>query len=285
MAFPTLLNHCHHAKAPEPVELDHQATYCMSAAHRNCPVFLRSFAAPLPPQISAIPQSPLRKGVVLWGVMTAVVASLTVFLLFGGWDWANATMWFAEPIASNTPSFVLQPTTTPLLPAAGREPTQTPPPTNPTLEEAVGGITITFTSSPQPVGSATPRPQATQAATSCSRPSGWVQYIVRTGDTLSSISEAFGISVAQLQSANCLGSSTKIYTGQILWVPNRPTVTLKPTQPIDTPTFTPTLTDTLPPSNTPTPTLHPTDTLVPTDTPLPTDTPEPTATDEGTIEL
>jgi LysM repeat protein len=122
--------------------------------------------------------------------------------------------------------------------------------------------------------------------TSCGRPPGWVQYVVRSGDTLSSISEAYGITIAQLQSANCL-STTKIYTGQILWVPNVPTATPKPTdEPTDPPTFTPTLTHTPLPTDTPTNTPPPTDTPLPTDTPPPpTDTPEPTSTDEGTIEL
>ena len=109
----------------------------------------------------------------------------------------------------------------------------------------------------------------------CGPPSGWVYYIVKKGDTLYSIGRAYGVSVSQLQRANCLGSSTTIRIGQKLYVPN-----VTPIQPSSTPTIykspspEPTLTHTqLPPSATPTlipPSLTP---MPPTNTPtIPTDT-------------
>jgi len=150
----------------------------------------------------------------------------------------------------------------------------------------------------------------------CGPPMGWVIYIVQSGDTLYRLSLAYGVTVAQLQVANCLGSSTLLHVGQRLYVPNVPTrtpvytFTLTPTiTPTETPsptlpswTPTPTATSPVPPSLTPTPTPTltetplPTKTAVPTetetplpspsetplppsDTPTPTDTPAPTATD------
>jgi LysM repeat protein len=268
MGYPTILNHCHHARKPEPVDLSHQATYCMTAAHRNCPVFMRSFAAPLPPEISALPKSPVRRNLAIWGLMTTLVAAISLFLFFGGWEWARANIWFAEPAFTNTPSFILNPSTTPLSPQASPTSTRTPLPATPTLEEPTAVITstITETQTPNPIATATPRPPATQPPTACSHPSGWIVYIVRSGDTLASIGAAYNVSVAQLQAANCMGSSTKIFTGQSLWVPNVPTVTTQPFNP--TPTNTPTTTNTPVPSNTP----------IPTDTPLPTNTLVPTIT-------
>ena len=60
----------------------------------------------------------------------------------------------------------------------------------------------------------------------CGPPAGWVRnYIVRPGDTLFRIALAYNITYPQLQRANCMGSSTAIYTGQRLWVPNVPTRT------------------------------------------------------------
>jgi spore germination protein len=53
-------------------------------------------------------------------------------------------------------------------------------------------------------------------------------YIVRPGDTLFRIALSYNISSPQLQRANCMGSSTTIYTGQRLWVPNVPTRTPVP---------------------------------------------------------
>jgi LysM repeat protein len=63
----------------------------------------------------------------------------------------------------------------------------------------------------------------------CGPPAGWVKnYIVKPGDNLYRIALSYGITYPQLQRANCMGSSTTIYTGQRLWVPNIPTRTPVP---------------------------------------------------------
>jgi LysM repeat protein len=81
----------------------------------------------------------------------------------------------------------------------------------------------------------------------CGPPAGWVKnYIVQPGDTLFRIAVSYNITYPQLQRGNCMGSSTVIYTGQRLWVPNipirtpTPGVTIIPTFPSETPlpTFT-----------------------------------------------
>ena len=86
----------------------------------------------------------------------------------------------------------------------------------------------------------------------CGPPAGYVKrYVVQPGDTLYRIALSFGISYQQLQRANCMGSSTTIFTGQLLWVPNVPTRTPIPgvTNIPDFPTNTPVPTFTA--SNTP----------------------------------
>jgi LysM repeat protein len=126
----------------------------------------------------------------------------------------------------------------------------------------------------------------------CGPPSGWVYYIVKKGDTLYSIGRAYGVSVSQLQRANCLRSSTTIRIGQKLYVPNvtpiqpsatptiykspspEPSLTQTPLPPSASPTLIPPSLTPIPPTDTPVP---PTNTPVPpTDTPVtPTDTPVP----------
>jgi LysM repeat protein len=119
----------------------------------------------------------------------------------------------------------------------------------------------------------------------CGAPAGWIRYTVQTGDTLFRLSRELGVSVAQLQSANCLGSSTLIRAGQALYVPFLPS---RPVSPSSTPTQvpasptsvpasptvipeTPTITLTSPP---PSPTLPPpTATIPPTPSPAPTEPP------------
>ena len=159
-----------------------------------------------------------------------------------------------------------------------------------------GTLAETATSATTPAGTATATLTPSDVATDdvrgsqpkptkikCGPPPGWVIYVVRYGDTLYSLGLAFGVSVRQLQTANCMGSSALIRTGQNLWVPNVPTRTPSPapahtgtptqvpsaTAPSDTPP--PSATPTLPP--TPTGTAIPSDTAVPTNTAVPTDTP------------
>jgi LysM repeat protein len=129
----------------------------------------------------------------------------------------------------------------------------------------------------------------------CGAPSGWIRYTVQSGDTLFQLSRELGVSVAQLQNANCLGSSTLIRAGQTLYVPflpsrpvsPSPTPTQAPASPTSVPASptviseTPTITLTSPP---PSPTLPPpTATTLPTPSPAPTEPPPlPTETAEPT---
>jgi len=63
----------------------------------------------------------------------------------------------------------------------------------------------------------------------CGPPATWVRnYIVQPGDTLFRIALSYNITYPQLQRGNCMGSSTTIYTGQRLWVPNIPARTPTP---------------------------------------------------------
>lgn len=121
-------------------------------------------------------------------------------------------------------------------------------------------------------------PLPTNTILACGAPAGWIQYTVRSGDTLFKISQLYRTTVSQLQQANCLGGSTTIFTGQKLWVPNVPTSTPAITATIITlefatatpePSATPQPTNTIEPSATPVP---------PTSTPTPTPTPPPTPT-------
>jgi LysM repeat protein len=127
----------------------------------------------------------------------------------------------------------------------------------------------------------------TDVVAECGPPAGWVFYTVKAGDTLSLLGRLFGVTVAELQFANCLGSSTLIRVGQKLYVPNVPTQT-PVVFPTDTTEPQPSNTATLPPSPTIVLTLTPTPPFTATPTPsptitslptqLPTETPTPTET-------
>jgi LysM repeat protein len=55
----------------------------------------------------------------------------------------------------------------------------------------------------------------------CIPPKGWIAHTVKKGENLFRIGLAFEVSVAELQSANCLGNATLIQVGQIIYVPDR----------------------------------------------------------------
>ncbi|NQU30601.1 MAG: LysM peptidoglycan-binding domain-containing protein, partial [Anaerolineae bacterium] len=103
----------------------------------------------------------------------------------------------------------------------------------------------------------------------CGVPAGWITYTVKSGDNLFRIGLAYRVTVADLQSANCLGYSTGIIIGKNIYVPNVPTSTPAITNTL-MPTATHTSTSTTQP---PTQTSTATATMaLPTNTPAPTNT-------------
>jgi len=60
----------------------------------------------------------------------------------------------------------------------------------------------------------------TYSSGNCGSTYGWVDsYIVQPGDTLYQVASMHYTTVSAMQKANCLGTSTNIYTGNRLWVP------------------------------------------------------------------
>jgi LysM repeat protein len=82
-----------------------------------------------------------------------------------------------------------------------------------------------------------PAQPATLPTAQCGPPPGWMFYTVRVYDTLNYLSQLFGVTVAELQFANCIEGSTIIRVGQQVYVPNVPTRVVPPNIPY--PTYTP----------------------------------------------
>ncbi len=126
---------------------------------------------------------------------------------------------------------------------------------------------------------------STAVVVTCSPPFNWVKrHVVQPGENLYRIALAYGLTYPQLQQGNCMGASITIYIGQLLWVPNIPTLTPLPgataTIRLSTSTASPTPTQTFVSTATQMPTL--TATFMPTASPQPTITntvpPAPTVT-------
>ncbi len=113
------------------------------------------------------------------------------------------------------------PTDTPLASETSAEtptPSMTPP----------ADIGIIGPSGTEMFVSVTPGPETgfttDESATPCVPRSGWVVYIVQQGDTLFSISRQVGLTVSELQAANCLPDPSTIYSGQVIFIPPGKTV-------------------------------------------------------------
>ncbi len=71
----------------------------------------------------------------------------------------------------------------------------------------------------QPGVSPSTVPGGVNAGGQCIVPNGWVAYTIQAGDTLADIAATYGLTAAQLASANCLPNPDLIYEGQVIAVP------------------------------------------------------------------
>jgi len=55
--------------------------------------------------------------------------------------------------------------------------------------------------------------------TGCQVLKGWNSYIVQQGDTLFSIARQSGLTLTQLQQANCIANPSAIFYGQVIFIP------------------------------------------------------------------
>ncbi|MFZ5810130.1 MAG: LysM peptidoglycan-binding domain-containing protein [Chloroflexota bacterium] len=160
-------------------------------------------------------------GIVAWAVsLVLVVGSLILSLVEGGMFQAQAS---PSPVISESETAtrledttVAEPTST-HTPPASRTPTPTPTVSPTELPSSTVTSTPTETAAPRKR-----KPTSTEATARCGPPASWVIYKVRQGDTLYSISQRTGASIAALQLANCMGTSTTVRTGQNIYVPHLP---------------------------------------------------------------
>jgi len=310
--FPSDRNRCYRLSKSRAISLDHQSSYCLSANYPACPIYQMQEPKPLA-FTNLSPPSSILANPFFWPIIVMILAFLSMIglFLYARSIWGNNLNFnlFAQELSKYTQIQLLDapkrsglPTITRFVPPPTFTPTETLSPTataTDTPAPTVLAETITFTPSltkrpivdTQTAPTSTPYPSATVCA---GPPYGWSRYTVRYGDTLNSIAIAQGVSMAQLQAANCLGNSIYIYVGQTLYVPYAATRVFIPTsthtsipsptktrRPTSTKTSIPpaTHTITVPPSDTPVP--PPSDTPVPppsdTPVPLPSDTPVPPA--------
>ncbi len=284
LSFPSGSNLCYHAKPLASPSMEYQRLVCLKARqHTLCPVFTRSELAPLPPEVIGSSANILLFGTPIRKRLLLLILLGVVVLILGGFG----LWWLLNNPASRNPALpgsAGSPTpTTSAIPLATEPFSVTVIPITPNVDISLTPYTDTPLASANATGTGqalltptlpglTPLPIHTQVA--CGAPYTWVAYIVRSGDTLSSLSLRYRVTVAELQRANCLGGSSILHTGELLYVPHTVPLVPTPTQPIVLlPTFTPTDTQVyIPPTDTATQPPVDTATEIPT-IEVPTDTP------------
>ncbi len=192
----------------------------------------------------------------LWGIIIALIS--IIFILVG------VSLSLAEGKTNLPKTSVPQTTTTPtsrLFTPLSFSPTSPDPALSQTPIQDSPTPMILAQTSAQPQDTSTPdlasptsgkQPTRTKAAASatasCGAPSGWVRYTVVKGDTLFRLGQAYGVTVPEIQKANCMGDQALLKVGQKLYLPPGPTRRPPATQapPANTATSLPTVPTSLP---------------------------------------
>ncbi len=200
-----------------------QELVCLTAAHVNCPRYLRGVllaATPAPPP----PRQPIATAVIAATLVlaAAIAASFGFLAVRGSFSLPVSSPALIAVVASPSPAPIPSPTV-----AASALPT--PSPTSAPTPTPTPSATPTPTSTPTPTPSpptATPRPTPKPTATSdryalltkCpSTPDCWI-YVIRAGDNLQSIANWFGVSYSRMLDMNP-GLTIPIHAGDHLRIP------------------------------------------------------------------
>lgn len=263
LQFPSEGNFCYNLKPIKPISRTHQSDYCLTDGYEACPLFAKEEGTGIPSGIiSPIYRRRQERRIFFGSLAFIFILGLVMILrtqmknvvsIFDGFLMA------ADSTEESTPPLSFTST------AANAVSNPLPSPSITETEFA----TPTFVAAKISSGEL------------CPPPTDWVPYTVKPTDSIFRLSIIYGVSVEELQSANCLGESTYLRSGQEIFVPPLPTDTPEPARtatpsPSPTPTvfyvtFTPTSTEKSQPPRPPKPTNTP-----PPPTPKPTNTPNPT---------
>lgn len=213
-------NRCVAMVEPVPQSSRQQELVCLTAAHINCPRFLRGLllaGAEVPKPVRE-PISPAVIGASIV-LVAALAASFGFLVVRGGFDLplrsAQPSLVAIAPVASPSPADGATPA--PVVTASpSPSSSSTPAPT------ATPATTPAVTPAPTATGTATPTPSSDRYAllTRCPTTSDCWIYVIRSGDNLRSIANYFGVSYERVLDMNPdLGDPANVRPGYRLRIP------------------------------------------------------------------
>ena len=270
--FPSEGNYCYHARPVSPVNGEHQASYCLTGQHVDCPIYTARQLKPLPAAIAA----PAVRGKQVRRVLAfAFVPVILVIMALLG-SWLEGTVVASQWRDIFTPSAGMQlPFAIPQTGLFGNQPATSSTPYLPLVT----------------TNNANQLSTSQVLAGNCPIPAGWSPYTLKETDSFFRLGVLYGISINTLKTSNCLISQAVVQAGTVIFLPipatSTPTVTASSTRQVVLPTentgnenalppVRPQPTSrivTLPPTLTPLPTSIPTTAIPPTQTPPPFATP------------
>ena len=195
LGYPSAWNYCHRAKPIAVAGLDHQRTYCLSAKHMLCPLFLEPEGTPMPAELQAQDLEPHRRSRAMRTTVSALVV-LAVLVAVVVWQGIARGFFFL-------PSQPGESTSTPMLTELPVSPSETI-------------ITMTLTSSVTP-----PEPSPTLFLTDTLLPTATTQPVLKLeletplglnkefiihrvvdGESQDLLANRFGTTLAQIQAVN-----------------------------------------------------------------------------------
>lgn len=222
LPYPSKENVCHHAAPIQPARGTYQYQYCLTPEHTTCPLFQSATPIPMPDALATpfTTATTRRRLVALLGIpiLLALIASLSfVWKAYGYRIFSSGSIPGTGEITTSNNSLLISRTLN-----------------SPSLN------TLVLTSGPTRVN--------------CPLPAGWTSYTVNQTDSIFRLSAVYAIPINKLQSVNCMGNSTILLPGQVIYVPIAPTavapidLAIIPTQGDTLPQagLTPTLTQILP---------------------------------------
>lgn len=157
--YPSPIGYCYRVTPHEAIDLDHQATHCLTAEYGKCPVLQQENLTRLPKEIR-------RKGSYQYGSdqrpgRLRGLGSLLLLGLLGGMIFLLArdlrlNSRDDEPAAAAIPTTATSTFTPTPLPTATQRPSATPRPSSSSTVTVTLAPTLTPTPSPQPTRTATP---------------------------------------------------------------------------------------------------------------------------------